>query len=144
MTIHRGIINRISKLGAVAVLAATTVTGVGAVTASASPSPGPQYYHGRRVVRTPYRRPYSSYPAYGAAQGTGRAQQQGYVDGYNRGLYDRQTGRRTPNPAGHGAYQYALNGWTREFGSTGIYRQYYRNSFAQGYQDAFYGRGRRW
>jgi hypothetical protein len=64
----------------------------------------------------------------------------GYYDGFYRGQYDRQQGVRRPNPQGHGAYQFALNGWERDWGSANTFQQYYRQSFMRGYQDG-YGQG---
>jgi hypothetical protein len=73
----------------------------------------------------------------------------GYNDGFGRGAYDRQSGRRTPNPQGHGAFQQATNGYTDDLnGGMGQYQQIYRQYFIQGYNDAFSGRsqnrGIRW
>ena len=65
------------------------------------------------------------------------AQQNGYRDGAQRGQYDRQQGVRRPNPRGHGAYQYALNGWDPEWGSGRTFQQYYRQTFLQGYQEGY-------
>jgi hypothetical protein len=64
----------------------------------------------------------------------------GYYDGFYRGQYDRNQGVRRPNPQGHGAYQFALNGWERDWGSAQTFQQAYRQSFMRGYQDG-YGRG---
>jgi hypothetical protein len=69
-----------------------------------------------------------------------QAQQYGFNDGYQRGQYDRQNGTRRPNPQGHGAYQFGLNGWERDRGSSYAYRQSYRQAFLEGYWRAF-GRG---
>jgi hypothetical protein len=73
----------------------------------------------------------------------------GYNDGFGRGAYDRQSGRRSPNPQGHGAFQQATNGYTDDLnGGMGQYQQIYRQYFIQGYNDAFAGRsqnrGIRW
>jgi hypothetical protein len=64
----------------------------------------------------------------------------GYYDGFYRGQYDRNQGVRRPNPQGHGAYQFALNGWERDWGSANTFQQSYRQSFMRGYQEG-YGRG---
>jgi hypothetical protein len=69
-----------------------------------------------------------------------QAQQHGFNDGYQRGQYDRRMGTRRPNPQGHGAYEFALNGWERDWGNASAYRQSYRQAFLQGYWRAF-GRG---
>jgi hypothetical protein len=69
-----------------------------------------------------------------------QAQQFGFNDGFRRGQYDRQNGTRRPNPQGHGAYQFGLNGWERDWGNSSAYRQSYRQSFLEGYWRAF-GRG---
>jgi len=69
-----------------------------------------------------------------------RARQFGFNDGLQRGQYDRANGTRRPNPQGHGAYEFALNGWEREWGNSSAYRQSYRQAFIEGYWRAF-GRG---
>lgn len=66
-----------------------------------------------------------------------QAQQVGYRDGYQRGQYDRRMGTRRPNPQGHGAYQFGLDGWERDFGNASAYRQVFRQAFLQGYWDGF-------
>jgi hypothetical protein len=73
-----------------------------------------------------------------------RAAQNGYAAGYERGRYDaiRDRGRPNPNPQGHGAYQFALDGWSREWGSGATYQNYYRHYFVQGYNDAYEQRRR--
>lgn len=119
-------IGNIKRLGAAALLGAAIFAGVGSVQADAAQ----RYYH---------RSGYSGYRSGFAA----RAQQQGYADGVARGRYDRSIGVRRPNPAGHGAYQNGLNGWSREWGSAGTYQRYYRGAFMQGYRDGYAGRGYR-
>ena len=66
-----------------------------------------------------------------------RAAQQGYYDGFYRGQHDQRQRVRRGNPQGHGAYQFALNGWNPEWGSAQTFQQYYRQYFLQGYQDGF-------
>ena len=96
-------------------------------------------YSNDRYSNDRYSNGYPSYrtPSYSVAA---RAQQMGYTDGLNRGRYDRSIGTRVPKPTGHGAYQTAANGWTRDMGSLSAYMQYYRQSFIQGYNEGFYGR----
>lgn len=65
-----------------------------------------------------------------------RAAQNGYYAGYQRGLYDAQR-RNRPNPQGHGAWQFALDGFDPEWGSASTYRAAYRDAFVRGYDDAF-------
>ena len=92
---------------------------------------------------------YGGYPGYGAYPGYGnyrgelssqevarRAAQNGYNAGFQRGQWDAQQ-RARANPRGHGAYQYGLDGWVREWGSASTYQQYYRQYFVQGYNDGF-------
>jgi len=87
---------------------------------------------------------YNNYPSYGNGYETGalmqRAQQYGYNDGLERGRYDRSIGARVGKPTGHGAYEFALNGWTQDDGYSAQYQQTYRQSFVQGYWDGFNGR----
>jgi hypothetical protein len=66
-----------------------------------------------------------------------RATQQGYYDGFYRGQYDRQNRVRRPNPQGHGAYEFALNGWEEDWGNASAYQQTYRQYFMEGYQDGY-------
>jgi hypothetical protein len=68
---------------------------------------------------------------------TQRSTQQGYYDGFYRGQYDRGQGIKRPNPQGHGAYEFALNGWTEEMGNQGAFQQAYRQYFLEGYQDGY-------
>ncbi len=65
-----------------------------------------------------------------------RGAQNGYYAGYQRGLYDAQR-RNRANPQGHGAYQFALDGFDPEWGSASTYRSSYREYFVRGYEDAF-------
>jgi len=66
-----------------------------------------------------------------------RATQQGYYDGFYRGQYDRQNRVKRPNPQGHGAYEFALNGWEEDWGNQSAYQQAYRQYFLEGYQDGY-------
>jgi hypothetical protein len=70
-----------------------------------------------------------------------QAQQFGYRDGFQRGVYDRRIGVRRPNPPGHGAYQHALDGWQPSWGGAQVYRAHFRQAFLGGYWDG-YRRGR--
>ena len=137
--------NRMKHAGSAVLLAAAMLAGVGIAGTTSSADAAQRYYRDRygRLHRVAPNYGYRSYPGYNSNYLDDRARQQGYIDGFERGSYDRSMGKRTPAPAGHGAYQYALNGWTREMGSTSLYRQFYRESFVQGYQDGFWGRGRR-
>jgi hypothetical protein len=65
----------------------------------------------------------------------------GYRAGHERGQHDRQIGMQKPNPQGHGAYQFALDGWEPSFGDRSTYQQEFRTSFLRGYDDGFQGRG---
>ncbi len=127
------ILRKISRSAAAVGLAVAAIA-VGTVSMSTEAQAAQGYY--RRAPQ----RDWNRYPGYRTSDSAQTAQQQGYADGAARGRYDRQTGRRTPNPQGHGAYQHGLNGWNREFGNTGFYRQNYRQAFVAGYQDAFFGR----
>jgi hypothetical protein len=44
---------------------------------------------------------------------------------------------KRPNPQGHGAYEFALNGWEEDWGNAGSYQQTYRRYFMEGYQDGY-------
>lgn len=67
-----------------------------------------------------------------------RAAQNGYYAGYQRGVYDAGQ-RNRANPQGHGAWQFALDGFDPEWGSAATYRSSYRDWFVRGYNDG-YGR----
>lgn len=67
-----------------------------------------------------------------------RAAQNGYYAGYQRGVYDAGQ-RNRANPQGHGAWQFALDGFDPEWGSASTYRSSYREWFVRGYNDG-YGR----
>jgi hypothetical protein len=150
MRIGEHIISMAKRAGSTALVTATMVASLGAVTIATAPAAvaAPAASAAQRYVRVrPQRRTYypqrrTYYPAYRSYQGGGfaqRASQVGYNDGFARGRYDRSIGVRRPNPTGHGAYQNALNGWVRDWGSSGTYRAYYRQSFLRGYW-AGYGR----
>jgi hypothetical protein len=72
---------------------------------------------------------------------TKRAAASGYRDGFERGEYDRRMGVRRPNPKGHGAYQFGLDGWDRTWGNRSTYQQYFRQYFLTGHQDGYNRRG---
>jgi hypothetical protein len=72
---------------------------------------------------------------------TKRAAASGYRDGFERGEYDRRMGVRRPNPKGHGAFQFALDGWDSMWGNRSTYQQYFRQYFLKGHQDGFNRRG---
>ena len=87
----------------------------------------------------------NGHPYYGNGRGdlspqevAERASRNGYYAGFQRGQYDAQR-RARANPQGHGAYQFAFDGYDREWGSASTYQQYYRRYFVEGYNDA-YGR----
>jgi hypothetical protein len=66
-----------------------------------------------------------------------QAQQVGYRDGFERGQYDRSIGVRRPNPQGHGAFQFGLDGWQQDWGAEQSYRMYFRQAFLRGYWDGY-------
>lgn len=69
-----------------------------------------------------------------------RSAETGYRDGYDRGQYDQRSGVKTPNPQGHGAYQFGLDGWVEDMGDRSAYQSNFREYFVHGYQDGFNGR----
>jgi len=62
--------------------------------------------------------------------------QNGYTAGFERGQYDAAQNNR-PNPQGHGAYQFGMDGFNPEWGSASTYQQSYRSYFIQGYNDGY-------
>jgi len=69
-----------------------------------------------------------------------RGAQSGYYAGLQRGQYDAYQ-RNSPNPQGHGAYQFGFDGYDREWGSASTYQQSYRSAFVRGYQEGYGRRG---
>jgi flagellar biosynthesis/type III secretory pathway protein FliH len=69
----------------------------------------------------------------------------GYSDGYEKGRNDGDNGHRY-DPARHGDYRGADNGYHGEYGSKDAYRNNYRSGFRQGYEDGYraFNRGRRY
>ncbi len=66
-----------------------------------------------------------------------RASQNGYQQGLQEGSYDGSGGASKPNPAGHGAYQFGLDGWNEDMGSGLTYQRAYRQSYVRGYNEGF-------
>ena len=62
------------------------------------------------------------------------AQQNGYRDGYNKGIEDAREGHN--NPQGTSLYRNATNGYDRAYGNRNAYQQAYRQAFLQGFQNA--------
>jgi hypothetical protein len=65
----------------------------------------------------------------------------GYAEGYEHGARDRQ-GRSSFNYKNGDAYRRAGNGYDENFGSERDYQNVFRQGFAKGYSDAYYGRQR--
>lgn len=65
-----------------------------------------------------------------------RAQQSGYQQGRQDGEYDAGTRNFRPNPQGHGAYQFALDGWDPNWGSGVVYQRAYRQAYLRGYNES--------
>jgi hypothetical protein len=72
-----------------------------------------------------------------------RARDNGYRQGIQDGQYDASGGSRRPNPKGHGAYQFGLDGWSQDWGSGLTYQSNYRSAYTRGYMEAFGNGGRR-
>jgi hypothetical protein len=115
-------------------------------------------YYGRKRNQS-YEDQYNQYPGYrsgaddrgsygdsrehGTVQSSStnrQAADNGYRTGHERGQYDRQIGTQKPNPQGHGAYQFALDGWEPNLGDRSTYQQEFRKNFVRGYDDGFHGR----
>lgn len=60
----------------------------------------------------------------------------GYSDGFDRGREDAR-GNERYDPARHGDYRDADEGYQREYGSKDTYRNNYRAGFRQGYDDGY-------
>jgi hypothetical protein len=66
-----------------------------------------------------------------------RASSSGYQQGLQDGQYDGSGASSRPNPRGHGAYQFALDGWDPDWGSGVVYQNAYRSAYVRGYNEAF-------
>jgi len=68
----------------------------------------------------------------------------GYDDGYRRGRDDARGGDRY-DVRGHREYRRGDDGYRRQYGTLGAYKQHYRAGFTSGYDDGYRdaGRGRR-
>jgi len=66
-----------------------------------------------------------------------RAAQNGYRQGIYDAQYDARGRNSRPNPSGHGAYQFALDGWSQEWGSGTVYQSAYRQAYMRGYTEVF-------
>jgi hypothetical protein len=64
------------------------------------------------------------------------AQSQGYNDGLREGDKDMR-GRKRPNPYSKGRYKKATNGYSSRLGNKEAYKQFYRQAFVRGYNEAF-------
>jgi len=66
-----------------------------------------------------------------------QASRNGYEQGIQDGQYDARFGASRPNPVGHGAYQFALDGWSQDWGSGNVYQSAYRQAYVRGYNEVF-------
>jgi hypothetical protein len=83
----------------------------------------------------------------GRLGGGGRGYQEpafarGYSDGWEKGVDDGHD-RDRYDPARHGDYKSADNGYERGYGSKDAYKNNYRTGFRQGYEDGYRDGGRR-
>jgi hypothetical protein len=70
-----------------------------------------------------------------------RARESGYRDGFRAGVEDRDRRARF-NYRDNRDWKSADNGYNRSFGPKGRYKQFYRDAYAQGYEDGYYSRNR--
>jgi hypothetical protein len=74
------------------------------------------------------------------------AQENGYRDGYNKGIEEYREGDRY-NPQNTSPYRNGLNGYDRNMGNKEQYKQIYRQAFLQGFRQGYNqngNRNRRW
>ncbi|MBS1793797.1 MAG: hypothetical protein JSS81_08080 [Acidobacteria bacterium] len=64
------------------------------------------------------------------------AQQNGYRDGYNKGIEEYREGDRY-NPEDTRPYRNGTNGYDRSMGSKDQYKQIYRQAFLQGFRQGY-------
>ena len=80
-------------------------------------------------------------------QGLERARQQGYSYGMSVGAADAQR-NQSFNPQRSRYYRNGTEGYDRDFGNRGQYRQVFRSAFIQGYREGYqrfaYNRRGRW
>ncbi len=82
------------------------------------------------------------YPAqngYGYQNEQQYASQVGYQDGFAKGQQDRAQNRQFKYNSGE-YWEDATHGYNKQMGPKDNYRQWYRQAFAQGYNDGYYGR----
>lgn len=79
---------------------------------------------------------------YGSRAGLSRiAHERGYNDGLLEGRKDFR-GRKRPNPYSKGKYKKATAGYSSRMGNKEAYKQFYRQAFIRGYDEAFYRNNR--
>ena len=68
------------------------------------------------------------------------AARNGFQDGANDGLEDRQAGKSS-RATKHKAYEHGYRGYDSSFGDNDKYRASYRQAYVQGYQKGYNGQG---
>ncbi len=68
------------------------------------------------------------------------ASQNGFQDGFARGQQDRAQNKPFKYNSGEN-WEDATHGYNKQMGPKDQYKQWYRQAFAQGYNDGYYGRG---
>jgi hypothetical protein len=111
---------------------AASIVGL-ALMASPSEAQRPNDRNGRQSDRSTVDRDRS---ARGAYRYNGPARENGFRDGYEKGVEDARD-RDRPDPQRHGRYKSASRGYDRDYGSKDRYRSIYRDSFISGYQQGY-------
>jgi hypothetical protein len=97
----------------------------------------------RREDRQEAREDRREYRAWRASRAdiTRIAQANGYTEGFEAGLEDKAR-RERMNYRNEREYTRATQGYRGDWGSQSVYQSVFRQAFARGYQDAYYGRAR--
>ena len=75
-------------------------------------------------------------PGYGRAAVVDIARDNGFSEGYRKGLDDGRD-RDRPDPFRHSRYRNADQGYRRDYGPRSVYQQAYRAAFERGYDDGY-------
>jgi hypothetical protein len=131
----QGSYSKYLRAGASAALALTMALGLGLTSASAQ-GRGKKlghYKNGKIAERGPV------YGSYGSGQARSMGTTNGYRQGFEQGERDRRDRRRFDYQNG-GSYRSGNWGYNNQYGTQGEYQDAFRQAYARGYSDGFYGR----
>jgi hypothetical protein len=128
--------SRVARLGPAVALAAVLAVGAGAGAAAAQGGPQGHDHDGRYGDHHD-----DGYDRRGGEEGRRVVAVNGYAEGYEHGVRDRRD-RASFDYEHGGAYQRAMEGYDEGFGSERAYQDRFREGYARGYEDGYYGRSR--